>query len=234
MNPTSSPVAASKILNVPNATSAQAKAQKAYDDIGQKITSLTIRINEAKDEEDFAAALKFSNTRAQLEDKKVKALADLQQANANLFAAQQAKEAKKIQPVLDAMEKHGVSIQDLLASDDFAPVIQAMLDSVRASFQKNDTVRQSVPYRIKSTAEVMAHAQSLVDQGWTRSRVMGLYPEHAQRIKAEIIAKVWVIGNKENGETYKVGLGSKGGVAPEWAMEILNKKDRPIEYAVSN
>jgi hypothetical protein len=235
MTITSSPVSPSKVLNVPNATSAQAKAQTAYDTTVRKINSLTIRINEAKDAEDFATALTFNKTRAQLEDKKAKALADLQQANANLFAAQQAKDAKKIQTVLDAMKKNGVSIQDVLASDEFQPVIQSMMDAVRASYQaqKNDR-NYSITTRTKSTQEVLAHAQYLVNQGWTRARVMSLYPEHAQRIKAEVITKVWVIGNKENGETYTVGLGGKGGNAPEWAMEILMKHDRPIEHQVGN
>jgi len=44
------------------------------------------------------------------------------------------KDNQRMQPVMAAMDKAGLSVQDVLGSKEFAPVIAAMLDSMRASF----------------------------------------------------------------------------------------------------
>ena len=126
--------ATTKTMNIANARRAQTAAQSAYDDICALIRALTINMEEASESREYKKAGIFQEKLLGFEAKKPSLIQKLQAANAALAEAEAEKNAKRMQPVLKAMESAGLSIQDVLGSAEFSPVIAAMLDSMRASF----------------------------------------------------------------------------------------------------
>jgi hypothetical protein len=134
--------AATKTMNIANARRAQEAAQSAYNDICAQISALEINMEEAAEAQDYKRAGDFQKTLARIEAKKPALVQRLQAANSALAEAEAEKDNQRMQPVLVAMEKAGLSIQDVLGSKEFAPVIAAMLGSMRASFSN----RQGSPF----------------------------------------------------------------------------------------
>jgi hypothetical protein len=136
---------ANKTTNIANARRAQEaaqSAQSAYNKICAQIRALEINMEEAAEAQDYKRAGDFQKTLARIEAKKPALVQRLQAANSALAEAEAEKDNQRMQPVLAAMEKAGLSIQDVLGSKEFSPVISAMLDSMRASFSN----RQGSPF----------------------------------------------------------------------------------------